>query len=396
MTTISSNTTITSASSYTWPITLGASVTITLGDDLSFSSADCYFIVGGNNVTIHGKAHVITIDGVTSYPGLVQNGTSAGSGYAGCSVDLVAVTTASSASLANHGGWIGQSYFTGSVTNCYSTGDVVDDNGGIVGSYSSSPIITACYTTGQLLGGGIVGSHTTNATITNCYTTGAIGAYAGGIGGYGSGGTITNCYTTGTVDSDGDGLAVASGYSITNSYSEGTGVWSDTNAAIYLIAAAWYSAAAGTNYLLAAFEGIIPCICRGMKILTPSGPVPVEHLKPGDMVCCPPLKAPVAIQNIHHETLVGKKDILPYRIPAGFFEPSVPNQDILLSPHHGYFYNQKWTLPIHTPGLEREASLLDQDFEYFHIQLPNYEKDKLWCHNLPIDSWDVTNTDTLI
>ena len=27
---------------------------------------------------------------------------------------------------------------------------------------------------------------------------------------------------------------------------------------------------------------------------------------------------------------------------------------------------------------------------------PNYEKDKLWCHNLPIDSWDVKNTDTLI
>jgi len=39
-------------------------------------------------------------------------------------------------------------------------------------------------------------------------------------------------------------------------------------------------------------------------------------------------------------------------------------------------------------GLEKEETYLGKEFEYFHVELPEYLTDKLWCHNLPVDSWD--------
>jgi hypothetical protein len=125
-----------------------------------------------------------------------------------------------------------------------------------------------------------------------------------------------------------------------------------------------------------------------MKIATPNGPVLIESLQEGDLVLVPPYNRVVPIKQIFSNRYVGTKKTVPFRIPQHFFEENIPNKDILLSPHHAIFYNGKWRLPIYTPGLHRDESYLNKEFEYFHIELPDYGNDKLWCHNMPVDSWD--------
>jgi hypothetical protein len=53
-----------------------------------------------------------------------------------------------------------------------------------------------------------------------------------------------------------------------------------------------------------------------------------------------------------------------------------------------YFFDGSWRLPKFTKKLKKETHLLHKEFEYYHIQLPEYGTDKLWCHNVPVDSWE--------
>jgi hypothetical protein len=112
------------------------------------------------------------------------------------------------------GGLIG--YNTGTITNCYATGDVSgsSSSGGLTGVNSGT--IINCYATGNVsssssfsssssyFSGGLTGLN--SGTITNCYATGNVFSsyssysYSGGLIGY-NGGAITNCYATGNVSS---------------------------------------------------------------------------------------------------------------------------------------------------------------------------------------------------
>jgi hypothetical protein len=127
-----------------------------------------------------------------------------------------------------------------------------------------------------------------------------------------------------------------------------------------------------------------------MTVLTPRGPLPVELLKKGDTVLAPPDHAGriVPIQSVFSTTLVGSRENIPIRIPQHFFTQNVPSNDILLSPHHAVFYDGQWRIPKHIPGLQQDTSWIGKDIHYYHIRLPEYGLDKLWCHNLPVDSWD--------
>jgi hypothetical protein len=158
----------------------------------------------------------------------------------------------------NIGGLVGWNY--GTITNCYSTGNItvfgdvgllVGNNGGTINAcYSSGTVsgdsglgglvgynygtINACYSTGDAFGssniGGLVGSNGFYGTITNCYSTGdAVGAFInsrsiGGLAGNNLG-NITACYATGSVSGSNNsfgGLAGRNGGTITNSYSTGS------------------------------------------------------------------------------------------------------------------------------------------------------------------------------
>ena len=154
-------------------------------------------LVGNNIGTIKECNSVINIRGIGSnVGGLVGINSQAGSilkCYARGTVDGVG----------NVGGLVGNS--TGSVEQCYSTGNVVgtqDNIGGLVGICNSGSKITDCYTTSSVLGrdtiGGLVGD--SNCTIKTSYAIGEVTQNeegtkeVGGLVGKKTGGSATSSF----------------------------------------------------------------------------------------------------------------------------------------------------------------------------------------------------------
>ena len=257
MSTISSSITLnsTNIATYTFPITINGgnpsnNIVVTFGSDLVFTSSDNYFIIGSEYVTIDGGHNIITIDGIGNYIGLIRNGTGTagvidnGSVYNNITIKNIGVVRINSSSLLVGAGWICQMYFGNSgtnitvehchstgpiaglsggvlgqysyatVTNCYSAGNMSDNNsGGIFGGNCYNSSATNCYSTGDIgyTGGGIFGQQCSGSTAVNCYSTGSIGVWSGGIFGYDSSSiTVTNCYSTGSIGNGGGGIVGAS------------------------------------------------------------------------------------------------------------------------------------------------------------------------------------------
>ena len=251
-------------------------------------------------------------------------------------------------------------------------------------------------------------------TVTNCYFVNQASATNtftfSNLGGDGCNLTLTNCAfqndTTANTVNDASSNNIYTYTYTTDTASEpftswSGSFWSNLNTTTPPILSAFtitpfidYTTAISIPVL--SLSSSVPCLCRGMKILTPSGDVPIESLKEGDLLLAPPInKRTVKIQRIYSSTYMGTRENVPYRIPAHFFEKNIPNEDVLLSPNHLVFYNGKWHLPCQMDGLYPEEHMIGKWFEYYHIRLPDYYSDKVWCHNLPVDSWDYQETTTL-
>lgn len=271
-----------------WPVTITNTVPATLRKVLFYTDitlsgvTDRYFICGSNNIQCGsellgagGTRRTITINNISNYPGLIQNGDASNDGKNDIYVVNLEVLVTGTTTLANAGGWIGQSYFskssTSTIVNCYSDGDITQDSGGIVGfrggyetganltiiGCTSSGAITDeaaggicgrrcgqrtgnitiryCSSFGAIIGdgaGGIAGQQLADnsgtATIIGCYSTGIInGVESGGVIGRAVNGgtvTITNSYSTGAISTNAGGIcgASADNITVTNSYSSGT------------------------------------------------------------------------------------------------------------------------------------------------------------------------------
>lgn len=131
----------------------------------------------------------------------------------------------------------------------------------------------------------------------------------------------------------------------------------------------------------------VPCFCRDMEILTPKGYRRVQDLTLNDIVLTPDLRY-VPICSIFHSIIRGDEATVPVKIPAHYFDKDRPDKDILVSPHHLIFGNGAWHIPLWLENVDQDMTWLDRDIVYYHIALPDYAKDKLICHNLPVDSWD--------
>jgi hypothetical protein len=253
--------------------TSGGIFTLEFVSDVSFNVTSGYFICdssgiqfGSTSLNEDGSRPVITIDGVSDYPGLIQNGTVDISANSGIGVFNLVVDVSNGSTLANDGGWLGQEYFgrdasDNYVINCSSSGPISDDAGGIVGVYAGSgagAILTiigcsssgeisdsaggiagryagdlsgsiyceSCWSTGFIdsEGGGITGQDTANATIRNCYSTGEIDGESGGICGQDCvNSTITGCYSTGVIGYQAGGIVGerANNVTVSNCYSLG-------------------------------------------------------------------------------------------------------------------------------------------------------------------------------
>lgn len=247
--------------------------------DATIGGNNGYFVCSTDNIQIgsrllkpDGTRPIITINGITNYPGFVQNGTGNGggaSGYNNIYVMNLEIRAAGTTDLVNGGGWVGQGHFGNNTTassnvfmNCHSTGIVTNGSGGIVGHYcgpvkcvgcsssglihefgggivaSYSPSTTgqlrceSCWTTGDInhAAGGITGRSTGAAVIMNCYSNGTIAENAGGISGHESGTngggntyTVSDCYSTGTINDLGGGIIGSDSGAVTvsNCYSIG-------------------------------------------------------------------------------------------------------------------------------------------------------------------------------
>lgn len=289
-TVISSSTVLTQSllDSYSWPVTInggisGSPVVITLGEDVTLSNSQNYFILNGDYIDFNGNDHKIIISGISFYNGLIKNGSSQSSwvqdpddpdnyilqttvvnGFSNIYIYDLTVNAVNS-DVASGAGWIGQSAFSINATNgvfenCSSNGPIRQGAGGIVGEKTSVTVKKSsflgthiggyaggifgekssgtaidCYSSAPSLGnrgGGIFGGNAVNATATNCYSLSTIVDNSGGIfGGFSTNCNASNCYSLGTIGSNAGGVygGNSSGGSATNCYSA-NGNWNDATA----------------------------------------------------------------------------------------------------------------------------------------------------------------------
>jgi hypothetical protein len=251
MSIISEYTTLTQelCDNYTWPVYIDAKVIVAMDENLTFTSSNNYFIINGESVQFNGNGYTITIENVTNYLGVIQNGTITTKGYSNFTITDLTVSSSGS-TLLDLGGWIGQSHFgNGSsnnmFSNCSSTGNInsnISGSGGILGGFAGVEgeiSATGCFSSGAITGnyaGGIFGASAGNggggnATAINCYSSGVItGQYAGGIFGSYAGekngnATAQNCYSIGDINGSNEGgiFGFAAGNATAiNCYSTGT------------------------------------------------------------------------------------------------------------------------------------------------------------------------------
>lgn len=246
--------------SFTFPLVLTNSNAPTLlkvlfTTDFTLTGVSHYIACGSTHIQFgseslnpDGTRPVITIQNVSNYPGLFQNGTVGTNGYGSISIFNLVVQASGTTTLAVACGWFGQAYFAkgatnNTVLNCSSSGTITQSSGGIIGSSCAinggSLVIVGCSSSGSLTGeggGGIVGAGAchVNGTlaISECFSTGStISNLAGGIIGYSAGinGSvivISKCYSTGDIAVQGGGIcgqdaAAGSSMTITGCYSTG-------------------------------------------------------------------------------------------------------------------------------------------------------------------------------
>jgi hypothetical protein len=200
---------------------------ITLDGTVS-GGANAYFICGSDGIQFgsrtlkpDGTRPVITIDGITDYPGLVQNGNSGANGYNTIYIMNMEIRASGGSTLADGGGWVAQAYFgkgtAGSnniILNCHSTGETGVGCGGIIGQYAGPVKCVSCSSSGIIgqTGGGIIGANSPSTagalSCESCWSTGFIGAYGGGITGQSTGAaTIANCYSIGSMNQNAGGIS---------------------------------------------------------------------------------------------------------------------------------------------------------------------------------------------
>jgi hypothetical protein len=241
--------------------------------------------------------------------------------------------------LVHLAGWIFSGISVGSATNCYSTGDIGDNNantncGGIFGA-GSSGTATNCYSTGAIgvYGGGIFGNNS-SGTATNCYSTGAIDLLAGGIFGAIASGTAKNCYSTGFTGAMNSGPIFGDNSSAIDISSGGSIGWNDASANTYLtgtpnaqgLGAVWNSSAPNTPYTL---NPSAACFFGHAPVLTPRGYRRINSIRVGDKVTTP-TGEDVVIQIYERSTVAGPENN-PYTIPVGTFGAL---ETLLISPRH--------------------------------------------------------------
>jgi hypothetical protein len=256
-----SNSTATPTSAFT--LKLISNLTIGIGITGSPSATTGYININSNWVTIDGNFYGVTISGLTSYVGLIKNG-SGTNAFSNIIISKLGILSSSStivgsSAASGTAGWLGQNSFgrnttitsspkiqiTSLIESCWVYGIVNSGAGGIVGSESGNIKIINSYnsyqdpsnpTTTSVIGskaGGICGGKCNYIWIIQCYVWGVTQTSAnpgGGIVGDGllGGGTVS--FIENTYCLYGAIATNAGGYTGTYNYALGGAAWSDDTA----------------------------------------------------------------------------------------------------------------------------------------------------------------------
>ena len=133
----------------------------------------------------------------------------------------------------------------------------------------------------------------------------------------------------------------------------------------------------------------LACFAAGTRILTPSGPVAVEALSPGDLVLTMagerlPIRW-VGRRKVDCRRHPHPRAIWPVRIKAHAFGPGCPERDLFLSPDHA-IYHDGVLIPVKyllngTTLRQMRAAMVD----YFHLELSRH--DVVLAEGLPSETF---------
>jgi len=133
----------------------------------------------------------------------------------------------------------------------------------------------------------------------------------------------------------------------------------------------------------------LACFAAGTRILTPSGPVVVEALSPGDRVLtmageCLPIRW-IGSRRVDCRRHLHPRAIWPVRIKAHAFGPDCPERDLFLSPDHA-IHHDGVLIPVKyllngTTLRQMRAAMVD----YFHLELSRH--DVVLAEGLPSETF---------
>lgn len=221
--------------------------------ELTLTDVNSYIVINSSKININGT-DVIAIENVSNYGGFIHmlasitdinitniniiSSMSSLSNYCGWVVtsdiesnvnDSTITYCSSNGYVPNYGGGITGGYNRFTVSKCFSTGSMGDENSnaGSICGYANSGNITNCYSLGIVggYGGGICGG-VNSGNISTCYSLGDIYEYGGGIVGVNNVGNITNCYSAGDVSANAGSIAAGNNAgNISHCYSSGAGAF---------------------------------------------------------------------------------------------------------------------------------------------------------------------------
>jgi Hint domain len=139
------------------------------------------------------------------------------------------------------------------------------------------------------------------------------------------------------------------------------------------------------------------CFLAGTKLLSPTGEVTVENLKPGDLVLTSD-QATVTVRWIGRHTVSRRFSdplrVLPIRVKAGALAENVPCRDLLVSPDHALFIDG---VLIHAGALVNGTSVVREpnvpmSFTYYHVEVDDHSL--ILAENTPAETF-VDNVDRM-
>jgi hypothetical protein len=131
------------------------------------------------------------------------------------------------------------------------------------------------------------------------------------------------------------------------------------------------------------------CYAAGTRILTPTGEVPIERLREGDLVQTvsgrtQPIRW-IGHRRVDFRRHPERRRILPVRIAAHAFGPGQPKRDLLLSPDHAVFLEDVLIPVRHLIDGRTVVQIECQVMTYYHIELPRH--DVVLADGLPAESY---------